>query len=81
MIKRIYKYLMPFLIFLSGFLFHNMISVALYPSLNTNDPGECAMIYNYAIIKTAALELENDIRSEVAEHYKEKLAVCEGKEE
>ena len=68
---------MPFLIFLSGFLFYNLISIAFYPKLNTDDAGECAMIYNYAIIRTTALEIENDIRSQVADHYKEKLAICE----
>ena len=77
MIKKLYKYLMPFLIFLSGFLFYNLISLAFYPRLNTNDAGECAMIYNYAIVRTSALELEIDIRSKVADHYKEKLAICE----
>ena len=77
MIKKLYKYLMPFLIFLSGFLFYNLISLVSYPRLNTSDAGECAMIYNYAIVRTNALQLEIDIRSKVADYYKEKLATCE----
>tara|TARA_R100000030_G_C3250406_1_gene122841 strand:- start:1095 stop:1334 length:240 start_codon:yes stop_codon:yes gene_type:complete len=75
--ERLYKYLITFLIFLSGFLFYNMISFVYMPKLNTEDGFECAMIYNYAVVSNSALRIKSDICEDSLNDCKEELATCE----
>ena len=78
--KRFYKYFTTALIFLSGFLFYNMISFAFMPKLNTEDGFECAMIYNYAIVSNSALKIKAEISDAFMEQCKQELAMCEERE-
>ena len=75
--KKLYKHFITALIFLSGFLFYNMLSFALMPKLNTEDGFECAMIYNYAIVSNNALTMKADIKDAIIDQCKEELASCE----
>ena len=78
--KRFYKHFTTALIFLSGFLFYNMISFAFMPKLNTEDGFECAMIYNYAIVSNSALKIKAEISDAFMEQCKQELAMCEERE-
>lgn len=75
--KKLYKHLITFLIFLSGFLFYNMISFFYMPKLNTEDGFECAMIYNYAVVSGNALRIKSDLLNDSLDNCKEELATCE----
>ena len=78
--NKTYKHLTTALIFLSGFLFYNMISFAFMPKFNTEDGFECAMIYNYAVVSNNALRIRADISDALVEQCKEELALCEERE-